>query len=139
MNKHISMPWFVPWLVVAAVLLMWLYSTAQVQAVAEREHIAKELLRDSQVQACERVNTVRAKANHDGDILQQYLISAAQARQATADISTGPERAINQRVATEWNDWATEIEAVDVPECEAVIPDVASILTVLREQRGDNR
>lgn len=68
---------------------------------------------------CEATNLGRREGNKRGQIMREFLGTAAQTRLATALKATDPvERSINQRAADRYNELATQIEDYPYLDCD---------------------
>lgn len=81
--------------------------------------------RETVVSSCERVNLLRQEVNRRGDVLREFLVSAAQVRDDTAALQTGLEADLNRAAARRWRLLARSITDVPVPDCEKVVESAA--------------
>lgn len=107
--------WIIPLTGVLCVLVAWFIAYTLAQGVGDREREAFEQARQAQVESCERANLLREEINTHVRVLDAFLIEAAVAREAA-----GTETDI--RAAQAYRDLAEELEPVDIPDCDEVVP-----------------
>lgn len=125
--------WLGPLLAVVLVLIGWAFAYNYAQSMQERERSAFETARQAQVESCERVNILRAEVNVQIEVLQEFLLEAAQARQNAADAGSDPAQvATDQTTANRYAELAAQANPIETPNCEEIIPDFASFAQLMQ-------
>ena len=82
-------PWWVPWLFLFLLWFGWaVYQFHVTSTVSQVNQEARELIRESSMQQCERINDMRAESNARSEILRSVLGVAAEAALEDGDTET---------------------------------------------------
>lgn len=84
-------------------------------------HLQAEQIRQAQIDACRRGNTLRAEVSRDQVILAAFLEQAAQARERTAQAGPAPLRVGNADTAREYRALRARLQPIPPIDCDAAI------------------
>lgn len=96
---------------ILAVIVSAYAVTALVKGTAERKRF------DELVAACERGNVIREQVNAQGDVLREFLASAARARTSAARLGEGEQARVDAHTAARYRNLRTEIDPIEIPDC----------------------
>lgn len=105
-------PWWVPWSFLLLLFLGWAgYQFAYVGAVAETNAEARQVIRESTIRSCERVNLLRDEVNSHGELLKNVL-----------DVGAMNTSEQDPAFARELERLSDEIDRVEITDCEEEFP-----------------
>jgi len=107
-------PWWVPWLFLLIAFTGWMiFQFTTVNSVASTNQAARELIRTTQIESCERVNLLRQEVNEQGDLLREFMVMAAEARAAAGDAE----------VAARYLELSRDIDEIPLTDCSDAFPE----------------
>lgn len=60
---------------------------------------------------------IREQVNAQGDVLREFLASAARARTSAARLGEGPQARVDERTAARYRKLRTKIDPIEIPNC----------------------
>ena len=82
-------------------------------------------IKEANIASCNRVNEAREEMNIRGEVLKEFLLSAAEVRENSAIAGTDPE--LNMQAAQDWRKMAGKIHEVEIVDCEEAFEMIASL------------
>lgn len=120
-DGHNSGLWMISLTGVVFVLIAWFIAYLLAQGVIDHQREAFAQARQAQVEACERKNELRAELNIQVDVLQEFLVTAAEFR----DLGDTDMDAEAARAYRELSEPVNQLEIVD---CQEVVPNYTESL-----------
>lgn len=106
-------PILVIWVFIFLMAGGFIWNQSRTGSVAARNAEARTMIRDAQIESCERINTLRTAHNRQNAAIRSFMSAAAAARSTASD----------HEVAQQYLELAGTLSDVQLTDCEAAFPE----------------